>query len=216
MPEQFRIVGRPFTRAQVAAVAHLHATEVPDGFLSSLGEPVLRLLYRHLATSRLGVLYVAEAVPTGEPLGYICGSPDTSALFKEFVTRRWPLAVPLLIPRMLNPRRAFRLLETVLYPTGPAHGLPRAEIINFVVVPSLRGRGVAGKLFTHLMHWFSEHGESTVKVVTGEQQQRAHGFYEKSGAVLRGRTSIHRGARSRVYVYPICPPGRSSLATLRG
>jgi GNAT superfamily N-acetyltransferase len=215
MPEQFRVVGRPFTREQIDAVARLHAAEVADGFLTSLGEPVLRLLYRHLAGSRHGVLYLAEHIPSGRPLGYICGSLDTSALFREFARRRWAWVLPVLIPRLLHPRRAFRLLETLAYPGSADPGLPRAEIVNFVVVPSLRGRGVATRLYEHLMQWFAEHGVDAVKVVTGEQQQRAHGFYEKSGAVLHGSTSIHRGARSRVYVYPIRPLGRSSVVTLR-
>ncbi|MFC7528301.1 GNAT family N-acetyltransferase [Actinoplanes sp. GCM10030250] len=196
-------MGRPFSRAQIAAVAHLHATEVAEGFLTSLGEPVLRLLYRHLTTSRLGVLYLAEHVPSGRPLGYICGSPDTSALFREFARRRWAAVIPLLLPRLLNPMRAFRLLETLAYPGSADPALPAAEIINFVVVPSLRGRGVATKLYEHLMTWFSERGETAVKVVTGEQQQRAHGFYAKTGAVLHGQTSIHRGTQSRVYVQAI-------------
>jgi ribosomal protein S18 acetylase RimI-like enzyme len=215
MPDQFRIVGRPLTSEQIHAVARLHATEVPGGFLPTLGEPVLRLLYRHLAGSPLGGLYLAEHVPSGRPLGYICGSTDTSALFREFARRRWASAVPLLVPRLLHPGRALRLLETLAYPGSADPALPRAEIINFVVTPALRGQGVAARLYEHLMGWFAERGETAIKVVTGEQQQRAQGFYEKTGAVLHGETSIHRGARSRVYVYPIRPPGRSSVATLR-
>ncbi|GLY08583.1 MULTISPECIES: GNAT family N-acetyltransferase [Actinoplanes] len=213
--DQFRVVGRPFSAAEIAAVARLHAAEVPEGFLSSLGEPVLRTLYRHVGSSELGVLFVAESLPAGEPLGYICGALDTSALLREFAVRRWPIAVPQLAPRLLHPRRLYRMLETLTYPGAADPALPRAEIMNFVVVPSLRGRGVADRLFDHLIRWFGDHGEPAVKVVTGERQRRAHGFYEKSGAEPRGRTAVHRGAQSRIYVCPIPPPRRAGVATLR-
>ncbi|WP_433825619.1 GNAT family N-acetyltransferase [Actinoplanes sp. CA-015351] len=205
MPERFRIVSGPFTEKQIAAIARLHAGEVPDGFLSSLGEPVLRLLYRHAAGSRLGVVLLAESVETGEPLGYICGATDTSALFAEFVRRRWPLAVPTIVPRLMHPARAFRMLETLAYPGSSDAGLPRAEIMNFVVVPSMRGSAVATRLFEHLMRSFTDRGVPAVKVVTGEQQRRAHGFYEKSGSVLHGRTAIHRGHQSRIYIHTLSP-----------
>ncbi|SDS76517.1 GNAT family N-acetyltransferase [Actinoplanes derwentensis] len=210
--EQFRIVSGPFSHAQISAVARMHVDEVPNGFLSSLGEPVLRMLYRHLAGSPHAVLFLAESVPSGEPLGYIAGSVDTSALFREFVRQAWPVAVPLVLPRLLRPARVFRLLETFAYPSSADPGLPAAEIVNFVVVPSLRGRGVAARLFEHLMDWFAGQNVDSVKVVAGERQVRAIGFYEKSGAVLAGRTEVHRGTASRIYVHRLsssAPPPRT-------
>ncbi|MEU4563314.1 GNAT family N-acetyltransferase [Actinoplanes sp. NPDC023936] len=215
MPERFRVVSGPFTERQIAAVARLHAAEVPDGFLSSLGEPVLRLLYRHVAGSRLGVVLLAESVDTGRPLGYICGAIDTSALFAEFARRRWASAVPLLVPRLMHPARARRMLETLAYPGSSDPGLPRAEILNFVVTPAMRGRGVAALLFEDLMGWFRQHGVPAVKVVTGERQERAQGFYEKSGSVLHGHTAIHRGVQSRIYVHKLVGDGYAPKVTPR-
>lgn len=205
MHERFRIVSGPFTEEQIAAVARMHVAEVPGGFLSTLGEPVLRLLYRHVAGSRHGVLLLAQCVETGRVLGYVCGATDTSALFASFVRRRWASAVPLLLPRLIRPARARRMLETLAYPGSADAGLPRAEIMNFVVLPSMRGRGVASVLFEHLMGWFAARGVPAVKIVTGEDQERAHGFYEKSGAALRGRTSVHKGQQSRIYTYTLSP-----------
>ena len=197
-----RITGGPFDERQIAAVARLHAAEVSEGFLSSLGEPVLRLLYRHLATSGSCALFLAES-EAGEPLGYICGTRDTGALYREFIRIRWRTSVQVLAPRLLHPRRILRAFETLRYPAAADADLPKAEVINFVVLPAHRGRGVATGLFRHLMRWFEAQGETAVKLVTGERQTRAHGFYEKSGAQLRGRTSIHRGGRSRIYVCPV-------------
>lgn len=203
MPElAVRIRGGPFSPEQVAQIAWLHRAGVRDGFLSSLGEPALRILYEHVATSGQCGLFVAYGGDdTTDPLGYICGALDTSALYREFVTRRWWVAWPTLVSRLLSPRRIGRALETLRYARREDADLPSAEVINFVVVPAARGKGVATALFTHLMEWFEVRGCIAVKIVTGEHQGRAHGLYEKVGARLRGRTSIHRGRMSRVYVY---------------
>lgn len=200
-----RIVAPPLSNRQIAAVARMHRTGVREGFLSSLGEPVLRLLYRHLAESRHCAIFVAES-PDGEPVGYICGSRDTAALYREFLRSRWRLAIRVVVPRLLSPARIRRALETWRYPATAEAGLPTAEIINFVVEPGWQGRGVADRLLARLMQWFAEQGETAVKAVSGEQLQRAHRFYEKSGARLHGRTSLHRGVGSRVYVYTVAAP----------
>ena len=200
-----RILGAPLTRRQIAAVARMHRTGVREGFLSSLGEPVLRLLYRHLAESRHCAVFVAVA-PDGEPVGYICGTRDTSALYREFFRRQWPAALRVLVPRLLSPARIRRAVETLRYPATADAGLPTAEIINFVVEPELRGTGVADRLLAKLLDWFAEQGETAVKAVSGDQLERAHRFYEKSGARLHGHTSLHRGVGSRVYVYTIGAP----------
>jgi GNAT superfamily N-acetyltransferase len=180
----------------------MHRDGVSEGFLSTLGEPALRLLYRHVATSRYCKVFVALA-PGGETIGYIAGCLDTSALYREFVLRRWPSAARVLLPRLLSPARVRRAVETLRYPSAAPAGLPRAEVINVVVQPAWRGRGVAEQLLSRLLDWFGEQGETEVKAVSGDQLTRAHRFYEKSGARLEGRTSVHRGVGSRVYVYAV-------------
>jgi succinoglycan biosynthesis protein ExoA len=197
-----RITGGPLTRSQIATVARMHREGVSEGFLSTLGEPALRLLYRHVATSRHCKLLVALA-PDGETIGYIAGCRDTSALYREFALRRWAQAARVLVPRLLSPARIRRAAETLRYPSAAPAGLPKAEVINVVVQPAWRGRGIAEQLLSRLMDWFGEQGETSVKAVSGDQLTRAHRFYEKSGARLEGRTSVHRGVGSRVYVYSV-------------
>jgi GNAT superfamily N-acetyltransferase len=200
--------------AQIAQVARLHRSEVGEGFLSSLGEPVLRMLYAHAASSRHCALFAAYA--DAEPVGYICGTRDTAALYRDFVRRRWWVALPTVAPKLLAPQRLVRAVETLRYPHRGGSDLPRAEVVNFVVVPAARGRGVAAALFHRLMRWFEAEGCAAIKIVTGERQVRAHGLYEKLGAQPHGRTSIHRGSPSRIYVYPLGdrrPPVEEASAT---
>jgi glycosyltransferase involved in cell wall biosynthesis/GNAT superfamily N-acetyltransferase len=197
-----RIGDGPLTRRQIATIARMHRDGVTEGFLSTLGEPALRLLYRHVATSRHCKVFVALA-PDGETVGYIAGCRDTSALFREFALRRWASAARVLLPRLLSPARIRRAAETLRYPSAAPAGLPKAEVINIVVQPAWRGRGIAEQLLSRLMDWFAEQGDTAVKAVSGDQLTRAHRFYEKSGARLEGHTSVHRGVGSRVYVYSV-------------
>jgi glycosyltransferase involved in cell wall biosynthesis/GNAT superfamily N-acetyltransferase len=202
---EVRIGDGPLTRRQIATIARMHRDGVAEGFLSTLGEPALRLLYRHVATSRHCKVFVALA-PGGQTVGYIAGCRDTSALFREFAVRRWASAARVLLPRLLSPARIRRAAETLRYPSTAPAGLPKAEVVNIVVEPAWRGRGIAEQLLSRLMDWFAEQGETAVKAVSGDQLTRAHRFYEKSGARLEGHTSVHRGVGSRVYVYSV---GRS-------
>lgn len=199
---EVRITAGSLDRSQIATIARMHREGVSEGFLSTLGEPALRLLYKHVATSRYCKVFVALA-PNGETIGYIAGCLDTSALFREFARRRWPSAARVLLPRLLSPARVRRAAETLRYPSSAPAGLPRAEVINVVVEPAWRGRGVADRLLAKLMEWFAAQGETEVKAVSGDQLTRAHRFYEKSGARLEGRTSVHKGVGSRVYVYSV-------------
>jgi GNAT superfamily N-acetyltransferase len=199
---EIRITDGPLDRRQIAAVARMHRDGVSEGFLSTLGEPALRLLYRHVATSRHCKVFLALA-PGGETIGYIAGCRDTSALFREFALRRWPSAARVLLPRLLSPARIRRAAETLRYPSSAPAGLPKAELINVVIQPAWRGRGIAEQLLAKLMDWFAEQGETAVKAVSGDQLTGAHRFYEKSGAKLSGHTSVHRGVGSRVYVYSV-------------
>jgi succinoglycan biosynthesis protein ExoA len=201
-PGDVRITDGPLTRPQVAAVARMHRSGVSAGFLSTLGEPALRLLYRHVTTSDHCKLFVAVA-PGGEAVGYIAGCRDTSALYREFLRRRWPSAAAVLLPRLLSPGRLRKAFETLRYPAAAPAGLPKAEVLNIVVEPGWRGRGIAERLLARLMEWFEEQGETAVKAVSGDQLTSAHRFYEKSGAHLQGHTSVHHGVGSRVYVYPV-------------
>jgi GNAT superfamily N-acetyltransferase len=139
----------------------------------------------------------------GEAVGYIAGCRDTSALYREFLRRRWPSAAAVLLPRLLSPGRLKKAFETLRYPAAAPAGLPKAEVLNIVVEPGWRGRGIAERLLARLMEWFEEQGETAVKAVSGDQLTSAHRFYEKSGAHLQGHTSVHHGVGSRVYVYPV-------------
>ena len=186
------------------ACARIHREEISGGFLSSLGGEFLTLLYRTLAVSRHSFLFVARR--EGQILGLICGSDDTSAVYREFALRGGLRTLALLAPRLLSPRRIARALETVLYPSRQrGRDLPHAEILNFCVSATSQGTGVGRALFGALAEEFRSRGIGQIKIVTGVDQASAQAFYSRAGATLVGNVAVHHDSPELVYVYDVAP-----------
>lgn len=190
--------------ADFEACARIHREEISKGFLSTLGGRFLALLYRTLAGSRRSFLLVAR---TGDGIvGLICGSEDTGAVYKEFAWKAGLGVIPLLLPRLLSPRRIVSVLETLLYPHRQRRSdLPEPEILNFCVSARGQGSGVGRLLFAALVDEFRVRGVSRIRIVTGVNQKTAQRFYERAGARLAGEISVHKGSPELVYIFDISP-----------
>jgi ribosomal protein S18 acetylase RimI-like enzyme len=191
-----------FSDIELASIADLHVREISEGFLSSLGSRPLRLLYRHAADSAHCVL-IGVFAGQGRSVGFICGTSESVALRREFLSRRWFEAIGAFCPAVVSPAVLRRLLESLYYLSGTDSGLPKAEILNFVIQPASRGSGIGAELFAGLMKRLRARGATRVKIVTGAEQRRAQSFYEKVGARRVGEVEVHRGRRSVVYVYEL-------------
>lgn len=203
----------PFTPSQIEAVARLHLELLPEGFLASLGERGLGLVYEHMASSRHGILLAAFEDGDDQALGFITATPDCGAFYRSFALRRLLPAVTVLAPRFLSPRGMRRALETLVYPTrSSVSRLPSAEIVSFTVSPSRQGSGLAAALFREVASELERRGHERLKVLTSEDQHRARGFYEKMGARKAGVIERYRGHRCYAYVYTT---GSRSTSTRR-
>lgn len=193
------------------ACARIHREAIPDGFLATLGGRFLALLYRTLAGSRRSFLFVARR--DGEILGFICGSEDTGAVYREFAWKAGLGVVPLLLPGLLSPTRILRVIETILYPARQHYGeLPDAEILNFCVSTRSQGAGVGRRLFATLVDEFRARGVTRIRIVTGVTQKTAQTFYERAGAKLAGETAVHRDSPELVYVFNVGAPESAPAA----
>jgi ribosomal protein S18 acetylase RimI-like enzyme len=182
--------------------AEIHRNEIREGFLSTLGQDFLVVLYKTLADT--GSAFVFAALDGERVLGFIVGAEDTGAVYKEFMRRAGFKAFVKLAPRMLSVGRIKRVFETVLYPKRKkGDDLPEPEILNFCVRSSLQGTGVGSSLFKELRAEFSRRGVEQIRIVTGENQRSAQTFYEKRGARLAANIEVHKDSSSRVYVFDI-------------
>jgi len=188
-------------------VAHLHAASIQGGFLTSLGVPFLVALYEGLAGTSSSFVITATRGP--ELLGFICGATDTRRAYLEFAaSTSSPRAALRLLPRLFSPKTVRRVAETLLYPSRRTEvPLPSAEILNFCVAESQRGRGIGRYLFEALVAEFARRRVPEIRIVTGAEQKSAQAFYDRIGAHRVMDLEVHKGSKSVVYTYAVREAG---------
>jgi glycosyltransferase involved in cell wall biosynthesis/ribosomal protein S18 acetylase RimI-like enzyme len=187
----------------VAALARLHR-EIPYAFLSSLGDGLLRELYRGLVKDREAVVLVAEE-GDGRIAGFVTGAPSVGAFYRRFAVRHGPWAAAAALPPLVRrPSLLWKLLETARYPST-AGDLPPAELLSIAVAPGSRGTGVGSALVKALLAAMGERGSSTVKVLVREENEPANGFYRSLGFRAARQVVLHDGRPSNVWVSDAAP-----------
>ena len=182
-------------------IAELHRKYINTGFLSSLGLSFLKLIYKSITSSKYAFCLVAEE--NEETIGFVSGTISVGAFYKEFFKRNIFKASLILIPKVLRPKIFKKIFETILYPVKKDNDLPKAELLSIVVNETYRGKGISQKLFNKLMEEFKKDGIDKFKVVVGSNFLPACRFYEKMGGVLHSEIEVHKGEKSRVYVWKI-------------
>lgn len=184
-------------------VAVLHATNIDQGFLATLGVPFLALMYRALDEAEESVLLTEEQ--GGRVLGFVSGGLGMGAIYRRMLRHPFRLALALL-PSMVRPRRVIRILEILRYGgSAGAADLPHAELLSIAVDPVARGTGVSERLYRRLSEAFGRRGLASFKIVVGESLAPAHRYYRRMGAVPVAHVEVHAGERSVVYLQVIAP-----------
>ena len=181
-------------------IALLHRDHIGTGFLSSLGVEFLTLLYRYLVEYE--ILLVARK--GDDVVGFISSSPDTSAMMKQFVRKKFFAVLPRLIRFALSPAFFKKVFETLFSPKKAKesasldHAVP--ELLSIVVSPDYRGSTVARELLAALEIALRDGGHSTYKVIAGAELTGANKFYLKQGFTLAGTLEVHDGEVSNIYL----------------
>jgi ribosomal protein S18 acetylase RimI-like enzyme len=193
------------TERDAMLAATLHASEISEGFLPSLGRPFLARLYRRVVRSSRSFLLVAE--DGGAAVGFVAGTEDVRALYRSFLLRDGVVATIAALPRVMRSWR--RVLETLRYPSGTdpagpggAIGLPRAELLAMAVAPQARGRGTGRLLVDALTTELARRGVCAARVVVGADNDAAIRLYERAGFTRVARVQVHRGTPSQVLTWP--------------
>lgn len=185
-------------------VASLHAQGIDQGFLPTLGEPFLALLYEAIDQGASSVLLTHQE--DGRVVGFVSGSHGLGPVYRSLLRRPARLAAALW-PVLLSPAKLWRVIEILRHSarsaTPGAVDLPSAELISIVVAPAWRGREVAERLYRALEAHFAGEGTGRFKIVVGETLGPAHRFYRRMGAVPAAEAVVHGGARSVVYVHTV-------------
>ena len=188
-------------RNKYEQVASLHVTMIPDGFLSSLGERFLSLLYEGIDKSEKNFLDVALD-EDGDLIGFVAGGSSYSEVYFHFFrnpyrfTRSLTYNVSLLFKVMGIFEILFRTIggrKETKYPT--------AELYSIAVTGSRQRGGIAKSLFENLVDYFAVQGYCSFDIRVGASLSNAHAFYSKQGAVKQHRVTFHGSDSSIVYRY---------------
>jgi ribosomal protein S18 acetylase RimI-like enzyme len=177
-------------------LADLHAEQIGEGFLSSLGPRFLRRLYGRVVRSDGAFAVVAEH--EGEVVAFCAAAEDVRRFYVEFVARDSLMAGVAAAPRLL--RAVPRALETLRYP-GTTGSLPRAEILSVVTDRHVTGHGLGSRVLTRALAELRARGCDAAKVVTGAGNEPALRMYERCGFATRRSISIHEDVPSEVLVW---------------
>lgn len=196
-------------------VAELHASNIDQGFLSSLGPRFLSLLYEAIDTHPSSVLLLAWH--DGKLVGFVSGAQGMGAIYRQLL-RRWFRLGLALLPALLSPAKVWKIAEIVLLGSKapPVAHLPHAELLSIAVDPAHRGHGHAQSLYEQLVAHFTAQGLTGFKIVVGETLGPAHRFYTRLGAKPVANMEVHKSQRSTVYVHTLvatAPLEKSAINT---
>lgn len=169
----------PLRREHAARVAELHCTALAGDFLPSLGKDFLTVFYQGVLDLQVGFGFVA--MEEGQPVGFVLGSADTSALFKQVaVSRAIPFGLRVIAAVLRQPRLIANVFETFLYPSK--ENVPeKAELVVIGFEAAYRGRGLGRQLVNALDDAFRAQQIRSYKVTVLQSNSDANNFYQVLG-----------------------------------
>lgn len=180
----------------------MHAANIDQGFLATLGIPFLSLMYRAIDEAQDSVLLTEEC--KGSVIGFVSGGVGMGPIYRRMLRRPLSL-VWTLLPSLVRPAQVKRILDILRYGTqaGESLALPNAELLSIAVNPAVRGSGVAERLYHRLQGHFRERGVPAFRITVGDSLGPAHRFYLRMGAIPACRIEVHAGQESAVYVQQV-------------
>ena len=164
------------------SVAELHAANIDQGFLSSLGVAFLSLMYRAIDEVDESILVVSKS--DKQMIGFIAGATSMKPIYRRML-RYWPQLFWALLPSLFSPRRVMRIIEILRYSSnkGTSNGvnLPSAELLSIAVSSEFRGQRFADNLYRELCEHFLMQKLPAFKIVVGSVLLPAHSFYQRMG-----------------------------------
>jgi GNAT superfamily N-acetyltransferase len=196
------ICAENITREEVLQAAVIHRREMRQGFLGTLGDRALEMVFSFACASCAGVLLIAKDGANGPVCGFALGALNTGAFYRDFLVRKSFSAVIALFPKLFSLKRIIKICETLVYPLKKdLRDLPKAELIAIALAEQHRGAGLAQLLFHAFSSMLSERGIAEFKITTGEALLHAQRFYEKLGAKRIRSIEVYKGRKAVVYTY---------------
>ena len=193
----------------VHRIARLHITGIPVGFISSLGEKFLTVLYEAIAKDKNSFCLVAEE--EGQLLGFAAFTESIGQLYKSVIKSHCLKLLPVLALKMIRPSVFKRVIQNILYPgKSKKLGLPQAELLSIVVDSAARGKGVAKMLCEAGFDECRKRGIDKVKVLVAAENIPANKLYKKCGFKFVTEVDSH-GVLSNIYIADLAKTNNDNL-----
>jgi ribosomal protein S18 acetylase RimI-like enzyme len=187
---------RAASEADAATMAGLHAGQIADGFLPTLGQPFLTLLYRRIARWDRSFGIIAEE--DRRTIGMAAATEHVGLLYRQFLLRDGWRAGFVAAPRLAASWR--RALETLRYPSSGVDW-PSAEVLAVAVAPGGRGRGIGRALVRTVNDELRDRQVDGARVVTSADNDVALAMYEAEGFRRESLIHVHEGRPSVVLTW---------------
>lgn len=195
---------RPARAEDAEGITRIAISVLEWSRLYDLGPTFSTLLNRHISTSEHALCSVA--VRDGEVVGFLQGSLDAKALFRQFVLRHGWKAALILAPKMLSPKRLGSIWRGLTYFPENHDDDPPAEILSFAIDPSVQRQGVGMRLFDDMLARYRAAGVEDLKVGTiNVDNEASNAFFVKLGATLLRTEELYAGTPVNVYVCDLRP-----------
>lgn len=195
------LVNESIDKADIGKVAELHREYLDSGFLSSLGEGFLSLLYETIRESSHGNLIIYKEKNSVE--GFVSGTTDIGRLYTDFFKKNLVKGIIQILPYLLSLRIIKKIFETLFYPVKKIKEIPRAELLSIVVDKRCRGKGISERLYSALVEEFKKRDVKNFKIVVGAGLASAIQFYDRMGAQRFHELEVHKGEKSWIYIQDV-------------
>jgi len=195
---------RDFSSGDLNEIVAIHREQISQGFLSSLGDDILELVFANIIDSKHSFLITAVDKSKSLTCGFICGTVDVRKLYGNFIFKKFFRATFHILPKLLTAERIRKIVETLIYPLKGDHdSVPRAEFLDFALKAEYQGTGLAQQMFYEAVDAFYSMGIKEFKSPVNERLIVSQRFHEKMGARKASYVQIHKGQTSIVYVFDV-------------
>lgn len=192
---------RALEARDVRRCAEIHRRAFPGFFLSQLGEPFLRELYRAHVDDPAAIARVA--VDEGDHVyGAILGTTEPEGFFRRLLIRRWwAFALASVAFVIRRPRSVPRLIRAVRYRGGTPLETEGALFSSMCVDPA-SPRGVGQVLAQGFLAGVRESGLDRAYLTTdADDNDRVNLFHQRQGWKVAGSFTTPEGRRMHLYTW---------------
>lgn len=186
---------------QIEELAKLHMKAFPAFFLTQLGFPFLKTLYKGYLDDKESGIIIAE--DKGKILGFIAYSKDYPKFYKELIKHKIiQFAWCSVLATIRHPSFAKRLLGAFKKSDSVTKNEKYVELASICVDPTIKGEGVGTKMIEYLKSNTDFKSYAYINLETdADNNETVNSFYQKNKFILYREYYTEEGRKMNEYRY---------------